>query len=63
MNATTISLIAGGIPSILAAITALVVALKAHGKATDTDNTVRAHIKMEKYSPDVTPLDSIERTS
>jgi hypothetical protein len=44
MNAQQILDLAAGIPAILAAITALVVALKAHSKAGVTAAVVNAHL-------------------
>jgi hypothetical protein len=46
MNAATITALSTGIPAIIGAITALVVALKAHSKAADAKAAVEAHTTM-----------------
>ena len=47
MNAATITAICTGIPAVVGAITALVVALKSHGTATAAKSTIDAHILSE----------------
>lgn len=44
MNSGEIAALATGIPAVLAAITALVTALKAHGKSSVTEAKLQSHL-------------------
>jgi hypothetical protein len=43
MNAATITALCTGIPAVLGAVTALIIALKAHGAATTASRAVADH--------------------
>lgn len=48
MNAAEITAICTGIPAIIGAITALIIAIKSNGKSTATQATLAAHIESGK---------------